>query len=111
MDNALIVRITDHAYEQYCNRVAQIDRAELRLQIGDIVSTGHYRRKGEYAHINGVWWVCEIVGNVMLLITCYGRSDFDLPRALQWARRNKDRIRFSGGGESCEAEREAKKVR
>lgn len=92
MDNALIIRITDHANEQYCNRVAQIDRAELRERVQTVVSTGHYRRKGEYAHIDGVWWVCEIVGDVMLLITCYGRSNFDLPRALKWAKYHNDRV-------------------
>lgn len=99
MGRELIVRVTDHAYEQYCNRVGYIGRAELRNALQHDIGADEYRLEGIYLHIDGVWWICEVVGDVMILITCYGRSDFDLPGAMRWARLHKDRIRLDTGGE------------
>lgn len=96
MDDALIVRMTDHAYEQYCQRVERIDRAQLREQVGRVVNSGECHRKREFVQIDGVWWVFEVTGDVMLLITCYGRTDFDIPRALRWAKVQNDRINLDG---------------
>ncbi len=94
MELELIVRVTDHAYEQYCQRVGRIERAELRNLLTSEIQEKNYRKEREYVHIDGVWWVCEIVSDVMIMITCYGKSDFDMPRALKWARVHDDRIRL-----------------
>lgn len=98
MDSELIVRVTDHAYEQYCDRVGYIGRAELRNLLTAEIREGDYRLVRQFLHVDGVWWVQETVGDVMLLITCYGRSDFDLPQAMRWAHRFNDRINLDGGG-------------
>lgn len=94
MDRELVVRITDHAHEQYCKRVEQIDRSELRERMTHSINNDGYHKSNDFIHITGIWWVCEVVDDVMILITCYGRTDFDLPRALKWARVHDDRIKL-----------------
>lgn len=96
MDDALIIRITDHAYAQYCQRVGEIDRTMLREHVGKVVNNGECHRSREFVQIDGVWWVFEIAADVMLLITCYGRTEFDIPRALRWAKVHNDRINLDG---------------
>ncbi|RUS42282.1 hypothetical protein [Cohnella sp. AR92] len=92
MELELIVRVTDHAYDQYCHRVGFIGRAELRNLMTSEIAGGNYHKEEQFLLVDGVWWVQEGDDNTMLLITCYGRSNFDIPKAIKWARRNNDRI-------------------
>lgn len=87
------IRITKHAHEQYCNRVEPMGYEMLnRLcqQQLDDDDYGYNRR--QYIHLSGVWWVYELAEQTMTLITCYGRTNLDIPKALEWAARNRDRI-------------------
>lgn len=77
-------------------RVEEVRCGDLRRQLQEVVDARHFYRKDDFVQIDGVWWVCEIRGAAMVMITCYGRSDFDLPRAVKWARLHDDRIKLDG---------------
>lgn len=86
------VRVTKHAHEQYCTRVEVTPYLQLNeLCQKQLDERDYYYKKG-FIHLSGVWWVFEREGSTMALITCYGRSDMDLPRALGWAAMHRDRI-------------------
>jgi len=85
------VRVTEHGHQQYCSRVAAIDKDELQQLLTEQI-TGPVHHKREYILLDGVWWVFEIVESVMIYITCYGRTHIDIPSALRWARYHNDRI-------------------
>ena len=85
------IRITDHAYERYCQRVGPISRAELIQQLRSQIQRPD-RRKREYIRLGGVWWRYGIQDGTMVLHTCYGEHHMDLPAAIKWAKRFKDRI-------------------
>ncbi|KIL38318.1 hypothetical protein SD70_27265 [Gordoniibacillus kamchatkensis] len=87
------IRVSKHAHQQYCNRVEHIAYADLNEQCQrqlDNHQYGYNRRN--YIHLDGVWWVYEMDCNTMNLITCYGRTNMHVPKALGWAARNRDRI-------------------
>jgi len=86
------LRITKHAHDQYCGRVEPMDMEQLQDRIASCIATGEYARKDEYLQIHDVWWVCDIHGDTITLVTCYGRSMLDLPRAVKWAKMYHDRI-------------------
>jgi hypothetical protein len=83
--------LTNHAYERYVQRVGLIDRDELtrmlKLQIHQ-----PDRRKREYIQLAGIWWRYGIKDGIVILHTCYGEHHMDLPAAIKWAKRFKDRI-------------------
>lgn len=87
------IRITRHGHAQYCSRVEEVEIDELavmcRNQLNDHDYDYNYR---SYLHLAGVWWVYTIDGDEMAFITCYGRTNFDIPKALGWAAANRDRI-------------------
>lgn len=84
--------ITHHAYEQYCDRVEAIEYGALRARCTGQIDEHDYTRKREFIHLDGVWWVFNIHGEKLHFVTCYGRSHFDMPAALGWAKLAKDRI-------------------
>jgi predicted nucleic acid-binding Zn ribbon protein len=87
------IRITPHAHTQYCSRVEPTDMNKLTEQCQkqfDQTNYGYNRRN--FMHLDGVWWVYEIKEKEMIFITCYGRSDMHMPKALIWAARMNDRI-------------------
>lgn len=95
------LRLTDHAYAQYCKRVGQETREEIRDSVIQALTTGKAYRKAEFLQIDGIWWVFERNGSMIVLVTCYGRSSFDLPAAKKWAHLHNDRIDLTGGEVLC----------
>lgn len=89
------LHITNHAYEQYCDRVEAVTYEELRARCGDQLSED-YNRSGEFLQLGGVWWVFSIKGEKIRFVTCYGESHFDMPAAVEWAKHSKDRIVLGG---------------
>lgn len=100
------IGLTKHAHEQYCARVETIDKEALRSLVTEQITSGEYHRKREFINLDGVWWVFEIREGVMIYVTCYGKTHIDIPSALAWAYRNKDRIDLTGGEVSCIGETE-----
>ena len=91
-ENARLV-ISEHAHKQYCQRVEQIEAAELSERCLEQLKAGEYDTNQEwYLHLAGVWWIYDQHGDTVTFITCYGRMNIDLPAALKWATRFKDRI-------------------
>lgn len=88
----LALFITEHAHEQYCQRVELISRFELHKQVLRQLREEDYRHVGDFLHLDGVWWVVEPKDDCLHLITCYGRTHIDLPAALKWAKLHRDRI-------------------
>lgn len=85
------LRLTDHAHEQYCDRVEPIDHAALYAMCLQQLRTRDYSfRNKEFIHLAGIWWVHNTKRNRMSLVTCYGRTKIDIPRALKWARHHDD---------------------
>jgi hypothetical protein len=90
------VRLTDHAYEQYCKRVGPDGREEIRDKVMDLLYKRDYHRKAEYLLVDGVWWVFALREQQMFLITCYGRTHIYVPAAKKWAHFHNDRIDLTG---------------
>lgn len=88
----LTLRVTKHAFEQYTLRVSPIDIVKLRELLTEQVASGDFIREREYLKLDDVWWVYEIVGPALILITCYGRTHVYIPAALRWAKLHNDRI-------------------
>lgn len=88
----LTLHISNHALEQYCNRVRDVSRSELEELVSQQIQNRDYRREEQFVHIAGVWWVAEYTETELRLITCYGLTHFDIPAALAWARIQRDRI-------------------
>lgn len=87
--------LTNHAYERYCERVEPIDRDELTKHLQRAIKNPG-RRKWEYIKLGDVWWRFGQQDSIITLHTCYGRHHIDLPDAIRWAKRYKDRIDLSG---------------
>lgn len=88
----LTVFITTHALEQYCARVEELRRQELEELVTRQIGSRDFHRSDKFISIAGVWWIHEITDTQLRLVTCYGLSHFDLPAALAWAARHKDRL-------------------
>lgn len=87
--------LTNHAYERYCQRVGPIDRDKLTRQLQEQIRQPDRRRK-DYIQLADVWWRYGVQDGAIVLHTCYGRSHIDLPAAIRWAKRYKDRIALGG---------------
>jgi len=85
------IRITDHAYERYCQRVGPIDRHELETVVRGHLMNG-YRTVRGYLHTGGIWWRAKCADDTLTLYTCYGETHIDIPDAVRWAKRYKDRV-------------------
>lgn len=98
MDFATLqLQLTKHGHRQYCARVGRITYAELYSTLHAAIHAGRFeKRKGEFLKVDDVWWIAKIRKGCLYLVTCFGRSDLDLPEALRWAKRRKDRIRLGG---------------
>ncbi|MNW38170.1 hypothetical protein D3C74_152290 [compost metagenome] len=90
--NELKLDLTVHAHEQYKDRVWDVTFTELRGECRDLFTSGDYIRDEQFIKINGAWWVFNLYEESLLLITCYGSSHLDIPRALAWAKKHNDRI-------------------
>ncbi len=89
----LTVKITKHGHEQFCERVVEISYIELNGICQEQLNQREYTyRKNGFIHLSGVWWVYVIEGENIDFITCYGRTEMDMPKALGWAARQNDRI-------------------
>lgn len=93
------IRVTKHAHEQYCTRVETIDYADLNALCQDQFRQRdiQYCRR-QFLRLSGVWWVTDLEteDNTLAFITCYGKTDFNVPKALTWAARYNDRLNLDG---------------
>lgn len=87
--------LTNHAYERYCQRVGPVDRNELTTRLQKEIKRPD-RIKCGYVQLGGVWWRFGKLDGVTILHTCYGRHHYDLPSAIKWAKRFRDRIDLDG---------------
>ncbi|WP_274363728.1 hypothetical protein [Paenibacillus thermotolerans] len=93
MDHAhLSVQLTDHAYEMYCDRVEKIGRQELQDLCQSQLRERDYSKQKQYLHLAGVWWIIQVKEQELIFVTCYGRSDLDIPKAMAWGAIHKDRV-------------------
>ena len=83
--------IEKHAYERYCERVELISRKNLHALISEQLHDPGPRKSG-YIQLGGVWWRYSVTDDRITLHTCYGRHHIDLPAAIRWAKRYRDRI-------------------
>lgn len=90
--NEMRLELTVHAHEQFTERVGLAAFEDIRYTCRVQLAAGDYRRDGEFIKINDAWWIFTVREGKIVLITCYGNSHFDVPRALAWARRHDDRI-------------------
>ncbi|MEK5416343.1 hypothetical protein [Paenibacillus sp. FSL L8-0708] len=90
--NGLRLELTIHAHEQFTERVGPATFEEIRNAGREQLAAGDYRRDGDFINIYDVWWIFTVREGKVVLITCYGNSHFDVPRALAWARKHDDRI-------------------
>lgn len=90
--NEMRLELTVHAHEQFTERVGPSAFEDIRDACREQLAVGDYRRDGEFIKINDAWWIFTVREGKIVLITCYGNSHFDVPRALAWARRHDDRI-------------------
>jgi hypothetical protein len=88
--------LTRHAFERYCQRVERLERDELVELLRQHADRPTHKKRG-YIELAGVWWRYGIRDSVLILYTCYGRHHMDLPAAIRWAKRNRDRINLGGG--------------
>jgi hypothetical protein len=88
--------LTKHAYERFCKRVEQTDRFELIERLKQQLPDAKPHKRG-YIELADVWWRYGIRDSVLILYTCYGRHHIDLPEAIRWAKRHRDRINLGGG--------------
>ena len=89
------LHLTAHAWQQYCERVEDIQHVELQKNIRKQLKRGKYGYdRRNFIHLAGVWWVYEL-DHDMYFVTCYGRTSMDVPRALGWAARQNDRLDLS----------------
>ncbi|MCM3273676.1 hypothetical protein [Paenibacillus elgii] len=87
------LRVTDHAFEQYCDRVEPIDHAELHAMcLKQLRARDYSFRDKKFIHLSGVWWVHTFDGKKMKFITCYGRTTMNIPNALKWTKAHGDRL-------------------
>lgn len=87
------IRLNHHAYERYCQRVEPIGWQELEQRIAEQVQV-NMRYKDGYVRIGDVWWRGEVTKEAVRLFTCYGETHIDIPEAIRWANRMKDRLRL-----------------
>ncbi|SDJ76830.1 hypothetical protein [Paenibacillus naphthalenovorans] len=89
------IELSYHAYVRYTERVEMIGWNELEKRCRDLFAEKNYHtKKKRFVNFDGVWWAYYIIRSSMLLTTCYGKSDFDIPRGLVWAEMHNDRIKL-----------------
>lgn len=88
------IRIERHAYERYCERVEPIGWQELEMQTLKQIRDGYQQQDG-YLYIGEVWWRGEVTDTGVTLHTCYGKTHINIPEAVRWAKRFKDRLRLN----------------
>lgn len=92
------VRVSEHAHLQYCNRVEPIEVQELAAQCREQLQNKEYTYcRDWFIHLAGVWWIYTIEEeeNRMVFLTCYGRTNIDMPKAKKWATRFHDSINLT----------------
>lgn len=90
------VEVTYHAYVRYTERVEMIgwDELEKRCQLLFSEKQHHFNKK-RFVCFEEIWWAYIINRHRMMLTTCYGKSDYDIPRGLIWAELHHDQIKLS----------------
>lgn len=88
------LKLTQHAYLRYKERVGTIDRNELNRWCNDNIQAQNYRVRNKNVQIDDVWFGMRKneKRQRLYLTTCLGRSHLDLPEAIVWAKRHDDRI-------------------
>lgn len=87
------LRIKSHAYRRYRQRVGPIAYFELQKLCKAQLDSGDYEKHKGFIHLAGIWWAyVRREDGTLTFITCYGKSNMDLPAVLSWERKTKDRI-------------------
>lgn len=87
------VHLSEHAHQQYCDRVECKSYEELRNNTKHQLDQKQYSYdRKNFIHLAGVWWVYELKNKKIYFVTCYGRTSMNVPKALGWAARNNDKI-------------------
>ncbi|WP_080833226.1 hypothetical protein [Cohnella massiliensis] len=84
------IRLTRHAFDRYCQRVAPIGWQELERLVS--AGIGERQPKDGYLQTGLTWWRAEETETEIILHTCYGDTHIDIPAATKWAKRFRDRI-------------------
>lgn len=86
------VGLSTHGYEQYCDRVELIAYDDLRSKSQEWIQQRQFHHYDQFIQIDGVLWGYRLDGEEIVLVTCYGRSHFDIPRVIRWSQRHRDLI-------------------
>lgn len=89
------VHITQHAYERYCERVERVSYDELVIKVEELSAYGIHHKRG-YVRTGDIWWRGSVSRDQIVLHTCYGVTHIDVPQAIKWAKRFKDRLALEG---------------
>lgn len=90
------VELTYHAYIRYIERVEMITWDELEQRCQQCFAENVYIvKKKRFVFLMDTWWTFRKNRERMVLTTCYGTSDFDLPQGLIWAEVHHDQIKLS----------------
>lgn len=87
--------LTHHAYVQYQDRVEMIEYGLLMNTCMVQLKRHEYHGTGEFVQLAGIWWVFKIRKGTVRFVTCYGKTDINIPEAKKWAKRHNDRIQLS----------------
>jgi len=87
------IRIDRHAYVRYCERVEPIGWQELEHMLQQQLADGINIQDG-YLRTGDIWWRAEVTDDEVIIHTCYGRTHIDIPQAVKWAKRYRDRLRL-----------------
>jgi len=87
------IRIDRHAYYRYCERVEQTGWQELERMLRQQLVDGIHIQDG-YLRTGDIWWRAEATDDEVIIHTCYGRTHIDIPQAIKWAKRYRDRLRL-----------------
>ena len=94
------VKLSQHAHIRYCQRVRMITWEELNQIVQRHFADKQYvTDKKKFVCFDDTWWSYRIAKEKMVLTTCYGKSDYDVPAALSWAAVHQDSIRLGNWAE------------
>jgi hypothetical protein len=88
------IRLKNHAYKRYLERVGPIDRNDLEIWC-NIQFNRQYQdsRIMSLIEFGGVCWGYDVSSDgYVYLTTCYGKGDIDMVKAITWEKVNNDRV-------------------
>ena len=96
--------LTNHAFVRYCERVGTVTWEQLSDLCKNKFENRQFVKRGKrYIRFDDDTWWAYITNSrgIMNLVTCYGKSTFDVPTAIRWASEHNDFIRLSRSDEDA----------